>query len=108
MGEDEMGSIFANPIILMPKNDYMKLVIDARYVNSVTDLTNYSQPLEPVQMIITMVNSKVFLVSDLSCAHCQVPLNPDKRYLVSKSVENSKPTNVDSMACADSQSSSAD
>ena len=91
----------------MPKNDYVKFVIDARYVNSVTDLTNYSRPLEPVQ-IITRVNSKVFLVSDISCAHYQVPLSPDKKYLVSKSVENSKPTHVDSMACADSQSSSAE
>ena len=38
--DDEMGSIFVNPIIPMPKNDYVKLVIDARYLNSVTDLTN--------------------------------------------------------------------
>ena len=46
--DDEMGCLFVNPIILMPKNDYVKLVIDARYLNSVTDLTNYSWPLEPV------------------------------------------------------------
>ena len=58
--DDEMGSLFVNPIILVPKNDYVKLVIDARYPNSVTDLTNYSWPLEPVQMIMTRVNGKVF------------------------------------------------
>ena len=63
--DDEMGSLFANPILLMPKNDYVKLVIDARYLNSVTDLTNYSWPLEPVQMIMTRVNGKVFSVNDL-------------------------------------------
>ena len=40
--DDEMGSLFFNPIILMPKSDYVKLVIDARFLNSVTDLTNYS------------------------------------------------------------------
>ena len=40
--DDEMGSLFVSPIILMPKNDYVKLVNDARYLNSVTDLTNYS------------------------------------------------------------------
>ena len=41
MGDnDESGYLFVNPIILMPKNDYVKLVIDARYFNSVTDLTN--------------------------------------------------------------------
>ena len=56
MGDhDEMGSLFVNPIILMPKNDDVELVIDARYLNSVTNLTNYSWPLEPVQMIMTRV-----------------------------------------------------
>ena len=82
MGDDhEMGSLFVNPIILMPKNDYVKLVIDARYLNSVTDLTNYS--LEPVQMIMTRVNGKVFSVSDLSCSYHQVPLSPEAQKLTS-------------------------
>ena len=67
--DDEMGSLFVNPIILMLRNDYVKSVIDARYLNSVTDLTNYSWPLEPVQMILTRVNGEVFSVSDLSCAY---------------------------------------
>ena len=30
--DDEMGSLFVNPTILMPKNNYVKLVIDARYL----------------------------------------------------------------------------
>ena len=46
--DDEMGSLFVEPIIQLPKNDYVKLVIDERYVDSVTDLTKYSWPLEPV------------------------------------------------------------
>ena len=46
-GDDEMGSLSVNPIIIMPKNDYVKLFIAARYLNSVTDLTK-SSPLEPV------------------------------------------------------------
>ena len=81
--DDEMGSLFVNPIILMPKNDYVKLVIDARYPNSVTDLTNYSWPLETVQMIMTRVNVKVFSVSDLSCAYRQVPLSTETQKLTS-------------------------
>ena len=28
--DDEMGSLFVNPIILMPKNVYVKVVIDVR------------------------------------------------------------------------------
>ena len=81
--DDEMGSLFANPIILMPKNDYVKFVIGARYLNSVTDLTNYSWPLEPVQMIITRVNGKVFSASDLSCDYHQVPLSSETQTLTS-------------------------
>ena len=101
--DDQMGSLFVNPIILMPKNDYVKLVIDARFLNSVTDLTIYSWPLELVQMIVARVNDKVFSVSDLSCACHQVPLSPE-----TQSVENSTPTHVDSMGCVDSQTSLAD
>ena len=80
---DEMGSPFVNPIILMPENDYVKLVIDARFLNSVTDLTNYSRPLEPVKMIKTRVNGKFFSVSDLSCAYHPVQLSPETQKLTS-------------------------
>ena len=80
--DDEMGSLFVNPIILMPKSDYVKLVLDARFLNSATDLTNYSWPLEPVQMIMTRVNGKFFSVSYLSCAYHQVPLSPETQKLI--------------------------
>ena len=84
MGDvDEMGSLFVNPKILMPKNDHVKLVINARYLNSVTDLTNYSWPLQPVQMIMIRVNGKFFSVSDLSCAYHQVPLSYETQKLTS-------------------------
>ena len=38
---DELGSLFVNSIILLSKADYVKFVIDAKYLNSITDLTNY-------------------------------------------------------------------
>ena len=68
MGDDgEMVSPFVNPIILMPKNDDVKLVIHARYLNSVRDPTKNSWPLEMVQMIMTRINGKFSSVSDLLC-----------------------------------------
>ena len=67
----------------MPKNDYVKPVIDACYLNSVTDLTNYSWPLEPVHMIMTIGNGKFFSVSDLSCAYHQIPLSYETQKLTS-------------------------
>ena len=81
--DDEMGSLFVYPKILMPKNDYIKLVIDARYLNSVTDLTNYSWPLDSVQMIMTRANGKLFSVSDLFGAYHQVPLSFETQKLTS-------------------------
>ena len=84
MGDfDETGSLFVNPIILMPKNDYVNLVIDDRYLNSVTDLTKYSWRLEPNEMIITRVNGKFLSVSDLSCAYHQIPLSFETQKLTS-------------------------
>ena len=84
MGDDDkMGSLFVNPIILMPKSDYVKLLKDARFLNSVTDLTNYSWPLERVKMIMTRMKRRFFSVSNLSCAHHQVPLSPETQKLTS-------------------------
>ena len=76
----------------MPKSDYVKLVMGDRFLNSVTDLTNYSWPLEPVQLIITRVNGKFFSVSDLSCAYHQVPLSPETQMLTSFIIGGSKYT----------------
>ena len=81
--DDKLGSLFVNPVILMPKADYVKLVIDARYLTSITELTNYSWPLEPIQMIMTRINGKYFTVSDLSCADHQVRLSDETQKLTS-------------------------
>ena len=73
-----MGSIFVYPNLLIPKNEH---VFKVRCLNCVTDLTNYSWPLEPVQMIITRVNGKFFSVSD--CAYHQLPQNSKTQKLTS-------------------------
>ena len=74
--DDELGSLFVNSNILMPKKDQVKIVFDARHINSVTDLTKHSSPLEPVKMIMTRVNGKFFSKSDFSCAYRQKLLSP--------------------------------
>ena len=84
MGSDvEMGSLFTNPIIILPKGDTVKLLIDARYLNSITDLSNYSWPLEPVQMLLTRLDGVYYTTSDLPSAYNQVPLSEDPKKLTS-------------------------
>ena len=84
MGSDvEMGWLFTNPIIILPKGDTVKLVIDARYLNSITDSSNYSWPLEPVQMLLTRLDGVYYTISDLASTYNQVPLSEDTKKLTS-------------------------
>ena len=75
----EMGSLFTNPIIILPKGDTVKLAIDARYLNSITDLSKYSWPLEPIRMLLTRLDGVYYTTSDLASAYNQVPLSEDTK-----------------------------
>ena len=79
----EMGSLITNPIINLPKADTVKLVIDARYLNSFTDLSNYSWPLQPIQMLLTRLDGVYYTRSDLDSAYNHVLLSEDTKKLTS-------------------------
>ena len=79
----EMGSEFINPIIILPKGNIVKLFIDARYLNSITDLSRYSWPLEPIGSLITKLKGNFFTTSDLCSAYNQVPLTEETQQLTS-------------------------
>ena len=36
-----MNIWFVNPVIILPKKNYMKVVINARYLNSIADTNNF-------------------------------------------------------------------
>ena len=74
---DDMNSYFVNPVIILPKKDYLKLVIDARYLNSITETSNSSWPLEPLNALMTRISGTIFTSSDLSSAYNQLPLTED-------------------------------
>ena len=59
--ENEMGSEFINPITILPKGNTIKLEIDARYLNSITDLSVYSWPLEPIGSRLTKLKGTTSL-----------------------------------------------
>ena len=78
-----MGLLFTNTIIILPRGDTVKLVIDDRYLNSITDLSNYSWPLEPVQMSLTRLGGVYNTTNDLALAYNHVPLSEDTKKLTS-------------------------
>ena len=54
--KDDMNSWFVNPVIILPKKDKVKLVLDARYLNSIADTSNFNWPLELLQVLMTRIN----------------------------------------------------
>ena len=80
---DDMNSWFVNPVIILPKKDYVKLVIDARYLNSIADTSNSSRPLEPLNVLMTRITGTIVTSSDLSSAYNQVPLTKDTKKVTS-------------------------
>ena len=76
-----MGSECINPIIILPKGNIVKLVINARYLNSITNLSRYSCALEPIGSLITKIKLNFFTTSDLCSAYNQVPLTEETQQL---------------------------
>ena len=79
----EMGSLFTKLIIILPKGDIVELVIDARYLNSLTDLSSYSWLLLIVQMLLTRFDGTYYTTSVLDSAYNRVPLSEDTKKLLS-------------------------
>ena len=78
-----MGPLFINPVIILPKGNIVKLIIDARYQNSILDLSKYLWPLEPIDSLLTSLNGKHFPSSDLCSAYNQVSLTEETQELTS-------------------------
>ena len=84
MGNDKaIRSEFISTIINLPKGNTIKLVIDARYLNSIIDLSRYSWPLETIGTLLTKLKENYFTTSDLCLAYNQEPLTEETKQFVS-------------------------
>ena len=59
------------------------MVIDDRYLNSITDLSNYSWLPEPVQLLLIRLNGVYYTTRELASAYNQVPLSEDTKKVTS-------------------------
>ena len=57
---NELGSEFINPVVILPKGDTYKIVIFASLLIAITDTTKYHLPLLPVQVLTPKINGKIF------------------------------------------------
>ena len=53
--EQPKGNTFINPVIILAKGEPLKIVLDARYLNSLIDESQCNWPIEPIQVILTKI-----------------------------------------------------
>ena len=74
------GTTYLNPLIIIPKGDTIKCVIDARHLNSNTEQSDESWPLAPQ---LARANKKYKSAIDLMYAYAHTPLDEDTIKLTS-------------------------
>ena len=63
-----IGTTFLNPLIIIPKGDAIKVVLDARHLNSNTNQEFESWPIEPLAPQLARANKKYKSTIDLMYA----------------------------------------
>ena len=71
--DKEMGSEFINPITILQKGNTKKLVIDAHYLNPITNLSRYPWPLKAIGSRLNKLKENYFTTSDFCSANHQDP-----------------------------------
>ena len=79
--EQPKGNTFINPVIFLAKKESLKVVLDARYLNSLIDESKCNWPIEPIQVILTKTNGKYYTIADMNSASNQMALDDQSRRL---------------------------
>ena len=72
----------------LAKGESLKLVLDARYLNSLIDESKGNWPIEPIQMVLTKVNGQYFTTVDMNSAYNQMPSDEQSRRLTQFVIAN--------------------
>ena len=73
--EQPKGNTFRSPVIILATGKLLKIVLDARYLNSLIDESKFNWPIEPIQVILTKINGKYFTTADMNSAYNQMPFD---------------------------------
>ena len=78
-----MKSWFVKPVIILPKSYYEKFLLDAHYLNSITDISKCSWPSKALKLSMGRIIGSNIITSDLSSAYHHVPLTDEAQNLTS-------------------------
>ena len=79
--EQPKENTFINLVVILAKVESLKLVLDARYLNSLIDESKCNWPIEPIQVTLTKINGKKFTTAIMNTAYNQMPLDEQSRRL---------------------------
>ena len=82
------GNTFTNPVIILRKGESLKILLDARYLNSMIDESKCNWPIEPVVIALTRINGTIFTTADLNSAYNQIPLDEQSMRYTHFTIEN--------------------
>ena len=71
------GTTYLNPLIIIPKGDSIKCVLDARHLNSNTEQSDESWHIEPLAPQLARAHKKYKSAIDLMYAYAHTPLDED-------------------------------
>ena len=77
IGSSPQDTTYLNPLIIIPKGDTIKSVLDARHLNSNTEQSDESWPIEPLAPQLARANKKYKAAIDLMYAYAHTPLDED-------------------------------
>ena len=77
------GTTYLNHLIIIPKGDTIKCVLDAGHLNSNTEQSDESWPIEPLAPQLARANKKYKSAIDLMYAYAHTPLDEDTIKLTS-------------------------
>ena len=72
-----IGTIFSNPLLIIPKGDAIKIVLDARHLNSNNNQDIESWPIEPLAPQLARAHKKYKSTIDLLYAYAHTPLDEE-------------------------------
>ena len=62
------GKTFINLVIILNKEESLKIVLDIRYLNSLIDESMCNWPIKPIQVILAKINDEYFTTADFNSA----------------------------------------
>ena len=82
-------------MIILRKGESLKIVLYARYLNSMIDESKCNWPIKPVDVALTRINGTIFTQADLNIAYNKIPLVNESMSILTSQLETNNTVSND-------------